>query len=116
MQSLHSMRSRPAEIGIELITRYFGSGTLGFAAYDNLETAVNVLPGTKLTFIEEIRFQSTGLLHQSRTLGPQSATFRRIKPEQSAAFEDVLEFRDALVPLKNLCEGQSAWVSQLPAV
>src|SRR5262249_11763074 len=115
MQSLHSVRSRPAEIGVELMTRYFGS-TLGFAAYDNLDTAVSVSPDTKLTFIQDIRFQSTGLIHPTTTLYPQSATFRRIKPEQSAALEDVLEFCDVLVPLKNLCEGQSVWVSQMPAV
>jgi hypothetical protein len=114
MRNVHSVRSRPAEIGAELMTRYFGSRTLGFAAYDDLETAVSVLPGTKLTFIENVRCRPTDLLYSTKTIGPRSAIVRRIKREQSAAPEGVLEFRDTLVPLESLYEGQLVWVSQLP--
>jgi hypothetical protein len=114
MRNVHSVRSRPAEIGAELMTRYFGSRTLGFAAYDDLETAVSVLPGTKLTFIENVRCRPTDLLYSTKTIGPRSAIVRRIRREQSAAPEGVLEFRDTLVPLESLYEGQLVWVSQLP--
>ena len=48
--SLHSIKSRPAKIGDKLTTRDFRTGTQGFAASENPNVAVCVLPGTELAF------------------------------------------------------------------
>src|SRR5512132_3980624 len=41
--SLQNVRSRPAKVGDELVTRDFGTGTRGFAAADNREVVVCVM-------------------------------------------------------------------------
>jgi hypothetical protein len=48
--SLQSVRSRPAKVGDELVTRDFGTGTRGFASAGDLGPAVCVMPGTELAF------------------------------------------------------------------
>jgi hypothetical protein len=52
--SLHSIKSRPAKIGDKLTTRDFGTGTRGFAASEDWNVAVCVLPGTELAFAHEV--------------------------------------------------------------
>jgi hypothetical protein len=56
--SLQSIRSRPAKVGDRLVTRDFGTGTRGFAAVDDLETAICLLPGTELAFAREVTHYS----------------------------------------------------------
>ena len=51
--SLHNVKSRSAKIGDKLTTRNFGTGTRGFAAPEDVTTAVCVLPGTELAFAQE---------------------------------------------------------------
>ena len=48
--SLQTVRSRPAKVGDKLTTRDFGTCTRGFAAAEDAEVAVCVLPGTELAF------------------------------------------------------------------
>jgi hypothetical protein len=49
--SLHNVTTRPAKVGDKLVTQQFvGSFTRGFAAPDDLNVAVCVLPGTELSF------------------------------------------------------------------
>ena len=48
--SLQNVRSRPAKVGDKLTTRNFGTGTRGFAAAEDADVAICVLPGTELTF------------------------------------------------------------------
>ena len=43
--SLHNVRSRPAKVGDKLTTRDFGTGTRGFAASEDANLAVCVMPG-----------------------------------------------------------------------
>ena len=57
--SLHSIKSRPAEIGDKLTTRNFGTGTRGFSAAEDASVVVGVQPGTELSFAEEV---SVGLV------------------------------------------------------
>ena len=52
--SLHHVKSRPARVGDKLTTRHFGTGTRGFAASEDASVAVCVLPGTELSFAEEV--------------------------------------------------------------
>ena len=48
--SLHSVKSRRAKVGDKLTTRDFKTGTRGFAAPEDANIAVCVLPGTELAF------------------------------------------------------------------
>jgi hypothetical protein len=48
--------------GDKLITHDFGTGTRGFAASEDMNVAVCVLPGTELSFADEIRCLPTGLI------------------------------------------------------
>jgi hypothetical protein len=115
--SLQSVRSRPAKVGDKLVTRDFGTGTRGFAAADDLGLAVCVMPGTEIAFAGEVRCLPTGLLGwKTRTINHQTAIFRQINKDKSAAHHDALEFPDGRsVLLTLLCEGQTATVLQLPA-
>jgi hypothetical protein len=47
--SLHNVKSRPAKVGDKLTTRSFDTGTRGFAASEDANIAVCVLPGTELS-------------------------------------------------------------------
>jgi len=115
--SLQSVKSRPAKVGDRLITRDFGTGTRGFAASDNNEVAVCVLPGTELSFTGEVRHLSNGLFAwRDRVINHKTAIFRQINKVKIAAHHDALEFPDGeIVLLTVLCEGQQATVLQLPA-
>ena len=116
--SLQAVRSRPAKVGDKLVTRDFGTGTRGFAAADDPGLAVCVMPGTELAFAGEVTCLPTGLLFgwKTKTINHQTAIFRQVNKEKSAAHHDALEFPDGrTVLLTHLCEGQAATVLQLPA-
>jgi hypothetical protein len=53
--SLQSVLSRPAKVGDRLTTRDFGTQTRGFSAPEDKNVAVCVLPGTELSFADEVR-------------------------------------------------------------
>jgi len=115
--SLHSVKSRPAKVGDKLTTRDFGTGTRGFAASENANVAVCVLPGTELSFVDDVRCLSTGLLvWRDRVINHRTAIFRQLNKERAATHHDALEFPDGrIVLLTSLREGQEATVLQLPA-
>ena len=115
--SLHSVRSRPAKVGDKLTTRDFGTGTRGFAASENANVAVCVLPGTELSFASEVKCLPTGwLAWREKVINHKTAIFRQINKEQVHTHHDALEFPDGqIVLLTLLCEGQQATVLQLPA-
>jgi hypothetical protein len=115
--SLQNVSSRPAKVGDRVTTRDFGTGTRGFAAAEDANTAVCVLPGTELSFAGEIACKQTGLFPwRNRMTGHKTAIFRQINKERLAAHHDALEFPDGrIVLLTMLCEGQRATVLQLPA-
>jgi hypothetical protein len=115
--SLQHVRSRPAKVGDKLTTRDFGRGTRGFAASEDANLAVCVLPGTELSFAGEVRCVPRGLLGWRETLvNHKTAIFRQINKDRTAAHHDALEFPDGQIALLTyLCEGQEATVLQLPA-
>ena len=115
--SLQSIRSRPAKVGDTLTTHDFGTGTRGIAAVDDPELALCVLPGTELAFAGEVACSPTGLLGwKTKTINHQTAIFRQVNNDKSAAHHDALEFPDGrTVLLTHLCENQAATVLQLPA-
>jgi hypothetical protein len=115
--SLHSIKSRPANVGDKLTTRDFGTGTRGFAASENPSVAVCVLPGTELAFADEVERLLPRLWpwHDS-AIKHKTAIFRQINKDKVAAHHDALEFPDGqIVLLTFLSEGQQATVLQLPA-
>lgn len=115
--SLTSVSSRPARVADKLTTRDFGTGTRGFCAAEDPDTAVCVLPGTELSFVAEIKILRTGLFPwRAKTTGHRTAIFRQINKDRLAAHHDALEFPDGKVVLLTLFrEGQEASVLQLPA-
>jgi hypothetical protein len=115
--SLHSVKSRPAKVGDKLTTRDFGTGTVGFAASEDMNIAVCVLPGTELSFADEVGCLPTGLIAwRDKVIEHKTAIFRQINKERVAAHHDALEFPDGrIVLLTFLNEDQQATVLQLPA-
>jgi hypothetical protein len=115
--SLHSVKSRPARVGDKLTTHDFGTGTRGFAASEDVNVAVCVLPGTELSFADEIKCLPTGLIAwRDKVIDHKTAIFRQINKDKVVAHHDALEFPDGqLVLLTCLSEGQQATVLQLPA-
>jgi hypothetical protein len=74
------------------------------------------MPGTELSFAEEVRRVPGGWLPwRNRTIKHKTAIFRQINGQRSVAHHDALEFPDGqVVLLTSLCEGQEAAVLQLP--
>ena len=113
--SLESVQSRPAKVGDKLTTRLFKSGTCGFSSPEDVSVAVCLLPGTELSFTEDIRrvrlwpWTATIIKHKT-------AIFRQINKDNPATHHDALEFPDGqTVLLTYLEDGQQATVLQLPA-
>src|SRR5215472_6439915 len=115
--SLHSVKSRPAKVGDKLTTRDFGTGTRGFAASENPSVAVCVLPGTELSFANEVKRLPARLWPwQDGAIRHKTAIFRHINRDKVAVHHDALEFPDGhVVLLTSLREGQEATILQLPA-
>src|SRR5215472_7246350 len=87
--SLHSVKSRPAKVGDKLTTRDFGTGTVGFAASEDMNIAVCVLPGTELSFADEVRCLPTGLIAwRDKVIDHKTAIFRQINKDKVAAHHD----------------------------
>jgi hypothetical protein len=115
--SLHNVKSRAARVGDKLTTRNFGTGTRGFAASEDADTAVCVLPGTELAFAREVACTASGFLGLgARRMSHRTAIFRQVNKDQPRVHHDALEFPDGqTVLLTDLLEGQAATVLQLPA-
>jgi hypothetical protein len=114
--SLHNVASRPARVGDKLVsTSFLKSWTRGFAAVDEPNVAVCLLPGTELAFEENLRCESAygfGFKRLSHTV----ARFRQVNKEQRDVHHDALELPDGqIVLVTNLAGGQHATVLQLPA-
>lgn len=109
--SLSAIRSRPAKVGDRLVTKNFGTGTIGFASEDDSDAATCVLPGTELAFDEPaaLAWQPGGELGTT-------AIFRQVSKGQANVHHDLLEFANGQkIFLTALKVGQTATVLQLPA-
>ncbi|HEY6382664.1 MAG TPA: hypothetical protein VIY07_12780 [Pseudolabrys sp.] len=115
--SLQHVTSRPAKVGDKLTTRDFGIGTRGFAAAEDAEVAVCVLPGTELAFSSAVAVRDfRSFVAGWETLGHATAIFRQVNKDEPWKHHDALEFPDGrIVLLTRLSEGQEATVLQLPA-
>ena len=114
--SLHAVKSRPAKVGDKLTTRNFGTGTGGFAAPEDKQVAVCLLPGTELSFADEVR--RIRLWPWTRVvINYKTAIFRQINQHNPMHHHDALEFPDGKIVLLTFLEpGQQATVLQLPAL
>jgi hypothetical protein len=113
--SLHNVKNRPAKIGDKLTTHFFQSGTRGFCAPEDKSVAVCVLPGTELSFADEVRRERTWPWSKG-TITHRNAIFRKINKEVPSTHHDALEFPDGQIVLLTFLEvGQQATVLQLPA-
>ena len=115
--SLHNVKSRPAKVGEKLTTRHFNTGTSGFAAPEDANTAVCVHPGTELAFATPVKCSPRGLFAwRPKVLNHTTAIFRQVNKDNPRTHHDALEFPDGrMVLLTDLLEGQVATVLQLPA-
>jgi hypothetical protein len=114
--SLEHVKSRPAKVGDKLTTRDFGRVTRGFAASEEKNVAVCVLPGTELSFASEVKCVRSAFVWSERAINHKTAIFRRVNQEYERANHDALELPDGeIVLLTLLQEGQEATVLQLPA-
>src|SRR6266851_7672407 len=116
--SLDLVASRPAKVGDELVTTKFkNSLTRGFAAVEEPNVAVCLLPGTEVAFEKEVKCERVFRVIPRQTLGEKVAQFRQINMADPKTHHDALEFPNGqIVLLTRLCEGQHATVLQLPAV
>ena len=119
--SLHAVATRPAKVGDKLKSVSFaGSFTRGFAAVDEPEVAVCILPGTELAFEQNaVVDHGFGRLLPSLgfgKIGEKLARFRQINTNRPDVHHDALEFPNGKVVLvTRLTEGQRVTVLQLPA-
>jgi hypothetical protein len=115
--SLHNVASRPAKVGDQLIsTRFRNSITRGFAAVDDPNVAICLLPGTEVAFEEAVEYEAA-VPFIKRRHPHRVARFRQVNTNYAATHHDALEFPDGRIVLLNaLREGQRATVLQLPVL
>ena len=114
--SLHHVKSRPAKVGDKLTTHDFNTGTRGFAAPEDANTAVCVLPGTELAFARAVSCRPRGFSWKASIINHTTAIFRQVNKDDPLTHHDALEFPDGkVVLLTDLLGGQEATVLQLPA-
>jgi hypothetical protein len=112
--SLHAVQSRPAKVGEKLISSSFRmASTSGFAAPDNREIAVCLLPGTELAFEDNIKFYHRWIW--AKKTGFRVARFCQVDTDLPDRHHDALELPDGKIVLVTLLTaGQRASVLQLP--
>jgi hypothetical protein len=114
--SLRNVASRPARVGDKLVsTNFRSSSTRGFAAVDEPNVAVCLLPGTELAFEENLKCESTYGFGYKR-LSHKVARFRQVNQDRPNVHHDALELPDGeIVLVTKLAGGQHATVLQMPA-
>jgi hypothetical protein len=114
--SLRHVASRPARVGDRLVSTSFrNSSTRGFAAVDEPNVAVCLLPGTELAFEENVKCESAYGFGYKR-LSQKMARFRQVNKNQPSVHHDALELPDGeIVLVTKLPGGQHATVLQMPA-
>ena len=112
--SLHAVASRPAKVGETLVsTNFRGAQTLGFAAPEEQDVAVCLIPGTELAFEENVK--CSGSWFRSKVIGYRVAKFCKTNMQVISAHHDSLEFPDGSTVLVNsLVKGQRVKVLQMP--
>jgi hypothetical protein len=115
--SLQNVSTRPAEVGDQLVTRDFRTGTRGFADVSTPSVAICLLPGTEIAFPEGLPVTHCILWGWRRKpVRYYTAIFRQINKQILNVHHDALEFPDGhTMLLTTIAVGQKATVLQLPA-
>ena len=115
--SLHSVASRPANVGDQLVaTDFVQSMTRGFAAVGEPGVAVCLLPGTEVAFEDDVQYDRAFSMIGKARVGHKVARFRQINMADPNVHHDALEFPGGkIVLVTRLTPGQRATVLQLPA-
>jgi hypothetical protein len=115
--SLHLVASRPAKVGDVLVATDFSrSITRGFAAVGDPETAVCLLPGTEVSFENDVLYHRAFSLFGKARIEHKVARFRQVNMNDPNVHHDALEFPGGqIVLVTRLVSGQTATVLQLPA-
>ncbi len=127
--SLKDLASRPARKGETLMsTTFAGTSTHGFAAPNELNVAVCLLPGTELNFAKSVSVRGRPIMKEADVKGlkqvigvppdPEDlvATFIQVDKKEHFRHHDALEFSDGnIILLTDLEPGQTARVLTLPA-
>jgi hypothetical protein len=82
--SLEAVGSRPAKVGDRLTTRDFGTGTRDFAASENADVAVFLMPGAELSFEDNVVLVPYAVYLKSdwqERLNHKTAIFRQINQD-----------------------------------
>lgn len=111
--SLQALKSRPAVVEDRLITKSWGTGTIGFFSEEDPDCAVCLLPGTEVAFEGNVKY--AGYI-KGGDFGFTTAIFRQVSKERPNVHHDTLEFPDGQTTLVTYLQtGQKARVLQLPA-
>lgn len=119
--SLEHTASRPAKVGDQLVTKKFtNTNTRGFGE-EGAAMAVCLLPGTEITFQNDVSRELTGFQlifgWRKGVSRHKVARFRQINLDNPHTHHDALEFPDGeIVLLTHLLPGQHATVLQLPSL
>jgi hypothetical protein len=116
--SLEHVASRPAVVADRLmVTGFRHTITRGFAAKEDVNTAVCLRPGTELVFDQEPQYFGGFVRCWRKKARSKVARFRQVDMGIPHVHHDALEFADGtIVLLKNLLPQQWATVLQMPAV
>jgi hypothetical protein len=114
--SLEHVASRQAAVADRLVTTTFSNTiTRGFAAAEDINTAVCLRPGTEIAFEREVVYEHP-VTYTVTKLPTKVARFRQIDLHVPHAHHDALEFATGeIIPLTKLMPGQQAVVLQMPA-
>ena len=99
--SLQAIRTRPAKVDDKLTVCMFGWSTRGFAAPEDRSVAVCLLPGTELSFADEVR-KVHSWPWSPPTIRHKTAIFRKVHERNPTVHHDALEFPDGRVILVTL--------------
>lgn len=115
--SLEHVNSRPAKVGETLVLKKFeNSMSRGFVSPEQTDTAVCLLPGTELSFEQDVMCAPRYRFMPNLRIKARVARFCQTNMHLSHTHHDAVEFPDGrTILLLHLCVGQRAKVLQLPA-
>lgn len=115
--SLMHVKSRAANVADKLTTKNFGTGTVGFAASEDANVAVCVIPGTEIAFDAPIQTANSVWENlTTKTHDYSVGIFRQVDKDVPMRHHDALELPNGeTILLNSLVTGQVATVLQLPA-
>jgi hypothetical protein len=115
--SLHNVASRAAKLGDKLVVTDFAKTiTRGFAAVGEPDVAVCVLPGTELSFEDDVQYHHALSRSGKARVNHKVARFRQVNLDNPHIHHDAVEFPGGeIVMVTHLFAGQKVIVLQLPA-